>query len=185
MRFSNNEDFIVVVDILRSLGLPMREGGSSQKQALPIARPPESPSPAPLALVSSSQSKNAGCHIRPSSASSSANHDRSSSLAGLSQYANFKIPERPANVEGLQKRPGSCLSASGALDSFANSSPLPIPSQARAASFREPTRSLYSLQEEKEVLAAHSRKAIQELTLIRQTCVDRHSPFPMRPLPVT
>jgi len=183
MRFSNKEDFIAVVDILRSLGLPMREGGSSQKQALPIPRPPESPSPA-LALVSSSQSIGAGSHIRPPSASSSANHDRSSSHAGLSRYANFKIPERPANVEGLRKRPGSSLSASGVLDPFANSSPLPTPSQAHAASFWESTTSLYLSQEEKEVPAAHSRMAIQELTLIRQTFADRHSPFSMRPLPV-
>lgn len=159
MRFSNNEDFIVVVDILRSLGLPMREGGPSQKQALPIPQPQESPSSAPLALVSSSQSIGAGSHTRPPSASSSAYHDRSSSHAGLSQYANFKIPEKPANVESLRKRPGSSFSVAGALDSFANSSPLPTSSQARAASFREPTRSLYLLQQEKEVLAAHSRKA--------------------------
>ncbi|PVH78468.1 hypothetical protein DL98DRAFT_248312 [Cadophora sp. DSE1049] len=148
MRFSSNEDFIVVVDIMRSLGLPMREGGPSQKQVL--QRLQESPSPAPLTLMSSSPAMVAGSHTRQTSASSSAIHDRSSSRAGLPQYADFKVPERPATADSLRQTPGSSQVASGTLDSFANSSPLSTPSQARAASFREPTRPLYLSQQERE-----------------------------------
>lgn len=150
MRFSTDEDFIVVGDIMRSLGLPMRDGGPSQKQVIPNQRPLDSPSPAPLTLVSSSHAKVAGSHVRPNSATSSAIHDRFCSRAGLHQYADFKVPERPATVESLRQRPGSSQLASEALDTFSKSSPLPIPSQARAASFREATRSLYLSQQERE-----------------------------------
>ncbi|KAK0121167.1 hypothetical protein ONS96_011347 [Cadophora gregata f. sp. sojae] len=145
MRFGNNEDFIVVVEIMRSLGLPMREGGPSQKQVFQIQRTHEFPLPAPLTFMSSSPAID-----RPVSASSTIIHNTSSSRAGLHQFTDFKVPERPATVESMRQRSGSSQVAPVASDSFANLSPLPTVAQARAASFREGTMSSHLSNRERE-----------------------------------
>ncbi|KAH6714064.1 hypothetical protein BKA61DRAFT_55448 [Leptodontidium sp. MPI-SDFR-AT-0119] len=152
MRFNNDEDYAIVTNIMRDLGLQIRP--QTPKIQVP-------PSPAPSTVMSSSPALAAdslqGLLSRPISAFSNLSDDISSGRAKLPPYAEFKVPERPETAESLrqrpsssQSRPSSSQSGSGALDSLVSLVPLPSAIQSRTTSFREPPTSLYLSQLERE-----------------------------------
>lgn len=182
MRFNNDEDYAIVTNIMRDLGLQIRP--QTPKIQVP-------PSPAPSTVMSSSPALAAdslqGLLSRPISAFSNLSDDISSGRAKLPPYAEFKVPERPETAESLrqrpsssQSRPSSSQSGSGALDSLVSLVPLPSAIQSRTTSFREPPTSLYLSQLEREVRKLYSHCFCQRdtrLTLFSLRTAGPHSHF--------
>lgn len=144
MRFNRDEDFSIIINAMRELGLPIKP----HMPQIPVL-----PSPAPSTVMSFSSALPSdtipNAHSRPTSASSNSSQARVSSRAILPPYAEFKVPARPDTAESLRQRPGSAQS--GALESFASSIPLPVPSHSRKTSLHEPSKSLYMSQLNREV----------------------------------
>ncbi|KAG4439684.1 hypothetical protein IFR05_004821 [Cadophora sp. M221] len=128
MRFNNDEDYAIVANAMRDLGLLIRP-------QIPKIQVPPSPAPSNVMSVSPALAADylQGVISRPISAFSNPPDDVSAGRAKLPSYAEFKVPERPETAESLRQRPGSSQSRPNSSQS--GSGYEGISSQVRSSTF--------------------------------------------------